>query len=92
MQILKYSSSFSTEALAEEAIATALHANEAGIRAWLSRGSKRLYTVETNLDKQIGIKLMRGAKSSEACYAVRAVLSANPLAPLGYFVLTGYPI
>ena len=92
MQILKYASSFSTEALAEEAIAAALHANEAGIRAWLSSGSKRLYTVEANLDKQIGIKLMRGAKSSAPCYAVRAVLSPKPLAPLGYFVLTGYPI
>lgn len=83
-------SSFSSRALAENAVSSAIDANQTAIRTWLSGSGNRL-VLNHNTGEVIGRSLSRGAVSAVDARSVRVVLQRDPSFPGGFRIITGFP-
>ena len=83
-------SSFSSRAIAEYAVSTALLANRSQIDEFLAGSSTRL-VISHNLQGPVGIVVQRGATSAQPASGVRVVIDKDASMPNGYRIVTGFP-
>jgi hypothetical protein len=84
-------SSFADQATAERAVAEVLRGQRRGVEAWLAGDTMR-YTAEVDLGRPVGRRLAKGAAAPVEVRGVRVTLIRDPSAPLGFFVLTAFPV
>lgn len=85
---IKGSSSFFSQAHAEEAAAATVKANDAKITSWLATNEPELVITGT-MNEPVGLKVARGATSATRERSVKFVLRRDARSPLGYFIRTG---
>jgi len=88
---LPRASTFTDRVTAEHVLAEVQSANAREIHTWLAdaHGETRL-TLAATFDDPVGRVFYQGRSESVAAATVIAVLHAEPSAPLGYFIVTGF--
>ena len=91
---LNAASSFSNQQAAEKAISEAINANQIGIQRWLasSPGPTSVFVENYNAGRQVRYYLPQGGNALVPATGVRIVLLPSAASPVGYYILTGYPI
>ncbi len=85
-------SSFYNEGVAEDAIAAALKAKEAEIKAWVVSGYKgKVPTIHIEMSYDVGITVPKGSTIAHNTRGVTVGIRKDPLAPDGYYIITGFP-
>ncbi len=87
---IKFASTFSSRATAENAIATAIDVNAPLIQSFLTNGDTRL-AFTTALTAPIGYGTPQGSTVAQILSTVNVVLIKDASMPLGYRILTAYP-
>ena len=88
---LPRASSFTDRATAEYALAEVQSASAGEIRTWLADANKEpRLTFAATFGDPVGRVLYRGRSEPVDAATVIAVLHAEPSAPLGYFIVTGF--
>lgn len=88
---IKGSSSFYDKAIAEEAVAATIKANQAAIDTWLAMKANKSPPYFHTMPVPVGITVPIGSMVSKPAYVVKLLLKRDPARPLGYYILTGFP-
>ena len=83
-------STFLSRAVAEDAVAATIHANEVKIASWLAEGGTRAVVTHT-MKTPVGLTMTRGSAAATETSGVQLVLTRDVSSPLGFRILTGYP-
>jgi toxin YxiD len=83
-------STWTSREIAEETVASALHAEQGRVENWIRRGQRRPnLALHFGAGRAIGRSLRRGDSEAVTCTSAVVVLRAD--GPDGYYVLTTYP-
>lgn len=86
------SSTFASDEIAEQAVASALRAHESSLQNWLSNSSHQKFAIEMKLDQVIGEVKTAGQHHAVPSHTVRVILQRNEQDPQSYSVSGSYPI
>ncbi len=85
-------SSFPNRQAAEIAVSEAINANQSAIQRWLASKSTKAYFFNYNAGQQVGYYLPRSGTTLMPATSLRLALLPSAQSPVGYYILTGYPI
>jgi len=89
---LRATSSFPSDGAAENAVNDVLRARRNDIESWLDVPATKPEPFEADLGRPIGEILQRGAIETTQTTSARVVLVQDPAYPLGFRVLTAFPV
>lgn len=89
---LKFSSTFYNRAITEKVISEAIDKDIIKINKWVKNPTKPVYEIDGKWKEPVGIRIARDSNIVEHIDTFIVVLRIDPQSPLGYKILTAYPL